>query len=100
MHHKYIIVVQSQLLEVLAHGVPKAVYNVYTFPRLKVLTFRKKENMKCYIPPNEVLVQCCTLLGLIQILLNNHKFLKCENSAQNVSFLSQNHFFTFLSRLQ
>ena len=46
--------------------------------------------MKCYILPNVLLVQiCCTLpvLGPILIYLNNHKFLQCGNSAQNVSFL-------------
>ena len=59
---------------------------------LKLKDFPGKGEIKCSIPPNELLVQSCTLLGLIQILLNNHKFLKCETSAQNVSFLSQNNF--------
>ena len=74
---------------------------MYSTPRISVglwapkLSRKKRGDMKCYIPPNELLVHCCTLLGLIQILLNNHKFLKCETSAQNVSFLSQNHVCTF-----
>ena len=64
---------------------------------LKLKDFPGKGDIKCSIRPNELLVGAELLhpSGLIQILLNNHKFLKCETSAQNVSFLSQNHFCIF-----
>ena len=71
--------------------------NEYSSGRIEVERLSRERDIKCSIRPNELLVGAVLLhpSGLIQILLNNHKFLKCETSAQNVSFLSQNHFCIF-----
>ena len=79
---------------------PKS-FEMLVFSTLKCqnssLEFPRK--VKCNILPNEPLVHCCcSLLGLIQILLNNHKFHKCETSAQNCSVLFINQQVIFLKK--
>ena len=79
---------------------PKS-FEMLVFSTLKCqnLSLEFPRKVKCNILPNEPLVHCCcSLLGLIQILLNNHKFHKCETSAQNCSVLFTNQHVSFLKK--
>ena len=80
---------------------PKS-FEMLVFSTLKCqnLSLEFPRKVKCNILPNEPLVHCCcSLLGLIQILLNNHKFHKCETSAQNCSVLFTNQHVSFLKKI-